>query len=180
MLDFDTYKIEAIKIDTHLTYNVESERAELAQWKSGVPAEQIQMSPSNQKWLEGIVQKTAAGARHIRIKLIPDTGPNEYRRFGYDVDCVPQTKFGAQILFILQSDFLDLVHKIFPDGWQPNDFWLFDLKEGFEQFYNDDFSYRGEEPMSADTVKKYLTLRNAVMASDKIFGMEEFRKRYLK
>ena len=127
-----------------------------------------------------MLSRIKAGARHIRVKVISDKGLSEYNRFGYDIAYVPQAKLGAKTFFILRSDFDAHVAGLGFDGWEPNDFWLFDLETGIEQFYNDDYSYRDATDMDAATVAKYLALRNAVLESDKLFDLAEFEQRYVK
>jgi hypothetical protein len=91
-----------------------------------------------------------------------------------------QIESGAEIHFISRSDFYNLVKDTFPDGWQPNDFWLFDKTSGIEQFYTDDFEYKDDAPISATDLPKYVKLRDTVLQSNKIFDVEEYKARYLK
>lgn len=165
MLDFDNYQTEAIKIDTRPFYKCDVESDWFTAWQQG-----IRKPITNSDWLTKIAARTNAGARHIRIKLNDETNKlaTDMRQCAIELIYPSQIAAGAEIYFMNRTDFYNIVNEIFPDGWQPNDFWLFDMTSGIEQFYTDDFEYRDCAPMSDEITKKYIALRNAVMASDKL------------
>ena len=180
MNPFDTYKIEAIKIDTRPAYNMADEQSVDADFRAGKNPDDIDIGDAARSWIAKCAEKIASGARHIRIKLVPDDGPNEYGMIAHLVYYPRHAKVGIETFYMMRSDYNALVAGLGFDGWEPNDFWLFDMQSGIEQFYNDDYSYKGAADMDAATARKYLALRDAVLASDKLFDMNEFKKRYVK
>ena len=180
MSDFDTCKIEAIKIDTRRAYNMPDEHSVDADFRAGKNSADIDIGDDAREWIVKCSEKIASGARHIRIKLIPDDGPDEYQMAAHLVYHPRQAKVGIRTLYLLRSDFVQIVASLGFGDWQPNDFWLFDLNSGIEQFYNPDYTYSHATDMDEEAVARYVALRNAVLSSDKLFDMEEFDKRYLK
>ncbi|MCL2338938.1 MAG: hypothetical protein FWC51_03230 [Proteobacteria bacterium] len=176
MLDFDNYKSEAIKIDTRPIYKSDAESDWFAAWRESGAKPVI-----NEDWNKQIAERVANNARHIRIKLLDESNAPafEIQKCAVQTIYPDQIMAGAEYRFMERADFYDLVAKLFPDGWRPNDFWLFDLTEGIEQFYTEDFAYNNAAPISAEDLPKYIALRNAVLQLDKLFDIEEFKKRYI-
>ncbi len=157
---------------------MENEQPILKRFLDGDIPKMSELGPSHIEWNMNIARKVKAGARHIRVKLIPDSGPTDYNKMGVAVYYPDQITLGAEYFFMMRSDYENIVKTIFSDGWQPNDFWLFDKQQGIEQFYNDDFSYAGAQDMDINIVKKYIKLRDAVLSSDKLLTFDAYKKRF--
>ena len=177
MIGFDNYKVEAIKIDTRPIYKSDVDSAWFAAWRAGKTLPGI-----NADWNKKIAERVAAGARHLRIKLVDPSNELafEVQRCTAETLWLDQIAVGTEYYFMMRDDFYKLVAETFPCGWMPHDFWLFDHGAGgIEQFYNDDFSYARADAISPNDIPKYIALRDAVMSSDKLFSFDDFKERYL-
>jgi hypothetical protein len=147
---FESFELDAFRIETLAAYDVEEEKEELERFLAGGPTPP---EWSDSPWVRAITSRGKSMAR-VHVLRSPLT---DYLR--YELAVYPGNVAAGESVGII-----DLSHKDV-SGLPDHDFWLFDDSEIYRMYYTPGGKFEGAELLPADRLPEYRRYREIAQAN---------------